>query len=81
MKHHAEMLNLFRLAEQLLRACAAAQDPGDCSDDPLSHPALRRITLEQLADLPFDRAPPPAGFGSGPSPGPVASPCRPPSGV
>jgi hypothetical protein len=26
-------------------------------DDPLSHPALQRMSLEELADLPFDRGP------------------------
>jgi len=25
------------------------------AEDPLSHPALRNMTLEQLADLPFER--------------------------
>jgi hypothetical protein len=30
------------------------------SKDPLSHPALRNMTLEQLADLPFERGNPPA---------------------
>jgi len=25
--------------------------------DPLSHPALQRMTLEELADLPFEREP------------------------
>jgi hypothetical protein len=55
MKHHAEMVNLFTFAKRLLGDCSRRQDLDDCSDDPLSHPALQRMTPEQLADLPFDR--------------------------
>jgi hypothetical protein len=55
MGHHAEMLNFFTSAKRLLGGCSRLQEVADCSDDPLSHPALLRMTLEQLADLPFDR--------------------------
>jgi hypothetical protein len=51
------MLNLFTLARQFFNSHPWPQDVDDCSDDPLSHPALQRMTLEQLADLPFDRGP------------------------
>jgi hypothetical protein len=29
-------------------------------EDPLAHPALQRMSLEELADLPFERGPCPA---------------------
>jgi hypothetical protein len=51
------MLNLFTLAKQLFSGLSPAPDVGDCSIDPLSHPVVQRMTLEQLADLPFDRGP------------------------
>lgn len=54
------MLNLFSLAKQLFSSNSRPQEMDDRSDDPLSHPALQRMTLEQLADLPFDRTPPTA---------------------
>jgi hypothetical protein len=49
------MANLFTFAKRLLGDCSRLQDLDDCSDDPLSHPALQRMPPEQLADLPFDR--------------------------
>jgi hypothetical protein len=51
------MLNLLALAKQLLTARSRLRDVDDWIDDPLSHPTLQRMTLEQLADLPFDRGP------------------------
>lgn len=30
--------------------------PAPCYDDPLSHPALSRMTLVELGDLPFEPA-------------------------
>jgi len=51
------MLNLFAIARQFFDGHSRPQDLPDCSDDPLSHPALQRMSLEQLADLPFDRGP------------------------
>jgi hypothetical protein len=51
------MLNLLALAKQLLTARSRLRDVDAWIDDPLSHPALQRMTLEQLADLPFDRGP------------------------
>jgi hypothetical protein len=51
------MLNLLALAKQLLTARSRLRDVDDWIDEPLSHPALQRMTLEQLADLPFDRGP------------------------
>jgi hypothetical protein len=51
------MLNLLVLAKQLLTARSRLRNVDDWIDDPLSHPALQRMTLEQLADLPFDRGP------------------------
>jgi phenylpropionate dioxygenase-like ring-hydroxylating dioxygenase large terminal subunit len=49
------MVNLFTFAKRLLGDWSRLQDLDDCSDGPLSHPALQRITPEQLADLPFGR--------------------------
>jgi hypothetical protein len=49
------MLNLLALAKQLLTARSRLRDVDAWIDDPLSHPTLQRMTLEQLADLPFDR--------------------------
>jgi len=34
---------------------AAGEAGGEC--DPLAHPALQRMSLDELADLPFEREP------------------------
>lgn len=55
----AGMMKLFPLFGRLaaLRRFAGHADPGDLAweTDPLSHPALRRMTPDQLADLPIGR--------------------------
>lgn len=61
------MLNLRKLLERLARSLEP-KDPlswkQEWEADPLSHPDLQRMTLEQLADLPFERRIPLAGQGS-----------------
>jgi len=61
------MLNLLALIERLTRLPSFLEEPScresEWERDPLSHPDLQRMTLEQLADLPFDRGPPPTGLG------------------
>lgn len=55
------MLKLLEHATRRARSLfAGAQEgeppePPDWADDPFSHPALRNMTLAQLADLPFER--------------------------
>jgi len=57
------MLNLLALVERLARLPKFLEEPSgwemEWDRDPLSHPDLQRMTLEQLADLPFDRGTPP----------------------
>jgi hypothetical protein len=50
------MLNLPAIVKQLFSGQSQGKD--EWIDDPLSHPALQRMTLEHLADLPFDRGTP-----------------------
>jgi hypothetical protein len=40
------------------------RDGNDWSSDPLSHPQIRNMTPEQLADLPFHASAPRFGSGS-----------------
>jgi hypothetical protein len=52
------MTNLFTWLRRLKDSWQADWDDAACRErarDPLSHPALQRMTLEELADLPFDR--------------------------
>ena len=58
------MLNLMPylkilLPRPVLRDAGAGREAG-AWEDPLSHPALQRMSLEELADLPFERGPCPA---------------------
>jgi hypothetical protein len=48
---------------QWLRDAGSGAETAD--GDPLAHPALRRMSLEALADLPFERRPEPARRESG----------------
>lgn len=50
------MINLFHFFKRLF-ATPAATGAGDWQQDPLTHPALRRMSPRALADLPFDRGP------------------------
>lgn len=71
--HNGDMLNLHTLIGRLRHSKSRLLDNSrQCArpwaEDPLSHPALRNMTLEQLADLPFDRghgATPPSGCQTG----------------
>ncbi len=58
------MLNPRKLLERLARSLEP-HDPlslkKEWETDPLSHPDLQRMTLEQLADLPFERGGNPTG--------------------
>jgi hypothetical protein len=61
------MLNLLARLRRLKKSWWTGWDDEafrESERDPLSHPALQRMTLEQLADLPFDRGSPPLGQGS-----------------
>jgi hypothetical protein len=52
------MLNMISILRQMLhRPSQEARGSLGIAweDDPLAHPALRRMSLEELADLPFDR--------------------------
>ena len=53
------MLNLISCLKH--RLLSLIRDDGGgreaWEDDPLSHPVLQGMSLEQLADLPFDRGP------------------------
>jgi|GEM_PF-3085994 len=52
------MLNLIQLLRQVLHdvvLATPARDAGAHPDDPFAHPALGRMTLRELADLPFPR--------------------------
>lgn len=58
------MTNLFTWLRRLKDSWRTDWDDAACREragDPLSHPALQRMTLEELADLPFDRRRPAAG--------------------
>ncbi len=57
------MTNLFTWLRRLKNSWQTDGDDAACRErarDPLSHPALQRMTLEELADLPFDRGHPAA---------------------
>jgi hypothetical protein len=55
------MLNFIPFLKTLMQRPGRYRARGDDGSDkeweydPLSHPALERMTLEELADLPFDR--------------------------
>jgi hypothetical protein len=54
------MLNLISFLRAILPrpvqwAREAASEAGAWESDSLAHPALQRMSLEELADLPFDR--------------------------
>ncbi len=55
------MLNLHTISRILLRFFSAPAESStldrdeEWERDPLSHPAVQRMSLEQVADLPFDR--------------------------
>jgi len=58
------MLNPRKLLERLVRSLKPHDPPSwekEWEADPLSHPDLQRMTLEQLADLPFERGGIPMG--------------------
>ena len=60
--YYSDMLNLINdLKERLRRIFSglrpiAANDSENWRNDPLSHPDLQMMSLNQLADLQFDRA-------------------------
>jgi hypothetical protein len=69
---HAAMLNVISFLRAILprpvqwmREAASEAGPWEC--DPLAHPALQRMSPEELADLPFDREsyPPPTASACG----------------
>jgi len=56
------MLNSVNILKERLRRIISGLQPIDVNDgriwrnDPLSHPELQKMSLNQLADLQFDRA-------------------------
>jgi hypothetical protein len=61
------MLNPRKLLERLARSLEpkdSLSSKQEWEADPLAHPDLQRMTLERLADLPFERGIPLAGQGS-----------------
>jgi len=64
-EHEAQseaMLNLMPYLKILLPRPVlwGAEREAGAWEDPLAHPALQRMSLEELADLPFERGPCPA---------------------
>jgi hypothetical protein len=58
--------NIWSLFRQVESAPRLAMDE-ERLDDPLSHPAIRRMSLDELADLPMRPVRRPSGAAAGPA--------------